>query len=72
MKISKNHSTMSENKFIMQLKCCRGVAQTERHSVIGKSSKWTYKRHLLLILESYENLIVPRVSVQESVILMAS
>jgi len=41
------------------LKCCWGIAQTERHSAIGKSPKWIYERGLLLVLWTYANLIVP-------------
>ena len=53
------------------LKCCRGIAQAERHSTISKCPKWTCEHSLFLVLRSNRNLIIPRVTVQKTVILVA-
>jgi len=54
------------------LKCCWGIVQAERHSTISKCPKWTCEHSLFLVLRRNRNLIIPRVTVQETVIVMAS
>ena len=52
------------------LKHCWGIAQAERYSTISKCPKWTCKRSFFLVLRCNRDLVIPRVTVQETVILV--
>ena len=71
MTISKNRSTISKKTQHATLKRYWGIAQAERHSTISKCPKWTCESSFFLVLRSNGNLIIPRVTVQETVILVA-
>jgi len=54
------------------LKRCWGIAQAKKHSTISKCPIWTCESSLFLVLRSNKNLIIPLITIQEIVILVAN